>query len=76
MGCAAKLRRDAAEHISAAVAELLEALLALLPGGNPRLAKAYLSSALEEVEAARAEVSALVEEEERGEGGGGRAIRA
>jgi len=76
MGCAAKLRRDAAEHVGAAVAELLEALLALLPSGNPRLAKALLSSALEEVEAARAIVSSLVEEEEREEGGGGRALRA
>jgi flagellar motor component MotA len=76
MCSAARLRRDAAEHIRAAAVDLLEALLALLPGGNPRLAKAYLSSALEEVEAARAEVSALAEEEEREEGGGGRALRA
>jgi hypothetical protein len=76
MGCAAKLRRDAAERIRAAAVDLLEALLALLPSGNPRLAKAYLSSALEEVETARALVSSLIEEEEREEGGGGRAPRA
>jgi hypothetical protein len=71
MGCSAKLRRDAAEHVCAAAADLLEALHALLPGGNPRLAKAHLSSALEEVKAAHAEVAALVEAEEAEEARGG-----